>query len=262
MRSENNEWLSLLAKGKGYTRVLKVLDPSIRYAEYELVVLQPDHFLPDDSLLPLYSRQQIEVVGFKHYKMAADRVLREYPGHDTSQRFPPFRFIGNRNRVGHTINPYLVILAAEIKFRRYLAANGPQLPPVYDSLMRKTIQVAELLYFLPSDRESAFHDPVVIDMEAFHTPVDFVDAEMGFRTGADDESGGSTARQQKRTAASGGGTRRPDADYWRHMLSGRDLELNNDDLDVLREIEESNRAASSHGQSLEQVEMWRDILEV
>ncbi len=157
-----------------------------------------------------------------------------------------------------TGNPYLVILAAEIKFRRYLSANGPQLPPVYDSLMRKTIQVAELLYFRPADRASAFHDPIVVDMKAFHAPVDKVDAEMGFRTGTD-ESGGSTARQKRRTAAGGGGTRRADADYWRHMLSGRgrfqifivgfltdcedpliDLELNDDDLDVLREIEESN----------------------
>jgi len=126
--------------------------------------------------------------------------------------------------------------------------------------MRKTLQVAELLYFRPADRGSAFREPIVVDMAAFHTPVDFVDVEMGFRTGADDESGGSTARQQRRTAASGGGTRRADADYWRHMLSGRgrfqrfiggfltdceyplvDLELNDDDLDVLREIEESNK---------------------
>lgn len=153
--------------------------------------------------------------------MAPDLVLREQTGDDTlSPRFPPFRFLGIRNQMGHTMNPFLVILAAEIKFRRYLAADGLRLPPVYDSLMRKTIQVADLLYFLPAKRRSAFHDPIVVDMQAFHAPVNFVDAEMGFRTGGD-ESGGSTARQQKRTAAGGGGTRRADADYWRHMLSGR-----------------------------------------
>jgi len=201
--------------------------------------------------------------------MADDRVLREQPGHNASQRFPPFGFIGKRNQVGHTINPYLVILAAEIKFRRYLAANGPPLPPLYDSLMRKTIQVAELLYFVPADPESAFHDPIVVDMEAFYSTVEVVDAEMGFRTGADEESGGSTARQQRRTAAGGGGgTKRADAEYWRHMLSGRgrfqnfivglltdseyplvDLALNNDDLDVLHEIEESNRGEPARSTS-------------
>ena len=84
--------------------------------------------------------------------MAVDHVLREQTGNDQdSNRFPPFRFIGLRNQIGRTINPFLVILAAEIKFRRYFAADGPRLPPVYDSLMRKTIQVAELLYFLPQE---------------------------------------------------------------------------------------------------------------
>ena len=187
-------------------------------------MLQPHHFLPDDALLPLYSRQHgREVIGLQHYKMAADRVLREQTVDDSdtvSKRFPPFRFIGIRNQVGHTINPFLIILAAEIKFRRYLAADGPQLPPVYDSLLRKTIQVADLLYFLPAEPQSAFHDPIVIDLQAFYAPVDFVDAEMGFRTGGD-QSGGSTARQQQRTAAGGSGTRRADADHWRHLLSGR-----------------------------------------
>ena len=160
--------------------------------------------------------------------------------------------------------------------------------------MRQTIQVAELLYFRPADRASAFHDPIVVDMKAFHTPVDKVDVEMSFQTSTD-ESGGSTARQQRRTAAGGDGTRRADADYWCHMLSGRgrfqifivgfltdcedsliDLELNDDDLDVLREITEVSStvnfgstprhrhfiATSSHGQSLEQVEMWRETVEV
>ena len=197
--------------------------------------------------------------------MADDRVLREQPGHDTSPRFPTFRFIGIRNQDGHTINPYLVILAAEIKFRRYLAADGPQLPPVYDALMRKTIKAAELLYFVPADAGAAFRDPILVDMEAYYSTIESTDSEMGFRTGTNEESGSSTARKQRRTAAAGGGggggggTRRADADYWRHMLSGRgrfqnftsyfltdheyplvDLALD-DDLDVLHEIEESNK---------------------
>ena len=57
--------------------------------------------------------------------------------------------------------------------------------------MRKTIQVADLLYFLPEEPQTAFRDPIVIDLQAFYSPVNFVDAEMGFRIG--DESGGSTA---------------------------------------------------------------------
>lgn len=130
--------------------------------------------------------------------------------------------------------------------------------------MDKTIEVAELLYFQPAGPLPALHHPFEADMTAFHTEVKFDDAEMGFRTRANDESGGSTARQERQPAAVGGGTRRGDVDYWR--LSGRgrfqvfffffiitagflfdteysmvDLELNDDDLDVLFEIEESNR---------------------
>src|SRR5882757_11178592 len=104
--------------------LMQWLDPSVLLSEYELVVLQPYHFLPDDSLLPFCSRRRDHrVLEVHHYKMA-DRVLRQYPGNDTSERFPPFQFKGLRAFLGHAINPYLVILAAEIKFRRYLAANG------------------------------------------------------------------------------------------------------------------------------------------
>ena len=163
--------------------------------------------------------------------------------------------------MGHTINPFLVILAAEIKFRRYLAADGPRLPPVYDALMRKTIQVADLLSisYLQSFNLGSM-TPIVIDLQAFYAPVSFVDAEMRFQTDGN-ESSGSTAGQQRQTAAVGDGTRRADdADYWRRMLSGRgrfqtvsvgsltycehllvDLELNDNDSDIPHEIQESNR---------------------
>jgi hypothetical protein len=68
-------------------------------------------------------------------------MLREFPGNDTSERFPPFHFKGLRAFLGHAINPYLVILAAEIKFRRYLAANGPELPEEYQLLVDKSMEV-------------------------------------------------------------------------------------------------------------------------
>lgn len=152
-------------------------------------------------------------------------MVRKIPGDDSADRFPPFCFIGHRTLAVHTSNPYLVILAAEIKFRRYLAANGPPLPPVYDSLMRKTIRVAELLYFRPVGLEDNFYTPtnfVVVGTEGTHALVNKFDGtEMAFQIGADDESRGSTVRQQERPASSGGGTGRDDADYWRYMLSGR-----------------------------------------
>ena len=131
----------------------------------------------------------------KQYKMA-DRVLRKFPGNDISERFPPFCFLGNRVLLGHTVNPYLVILDAEIKFRRYLAADGPELPPDYKSLMEKNHRV---------------------DMAAFHFELNFNDAELGFQIHVD-ESGASTARQQKPAVGGGGETRRADAVHWRHAF--------------------------------------------
>jgi hypothetical protein len=137
---------------------------SVLLPEYELVVLQPDHFLPDDSLLHFYSRRtDHRVLGVHHYEMA-DRVLRKFPGNDTSERFPSFQFKGLRAFLGHAINPYVVVLAAEIKFRGYLAANGPELPQDYKSLMDKTIEVAELLYFQPARPLPTFYHPFEVDM--------------------------------------------------------------------------------------------------
>ena len=114
----------------------------------------------------------------------ANRVLRKFPANDTSERFPPFQFKGLRAFLGHAINPYLVILAAEIKLRRYLAANGPELPQDYKSLMDKTIEVTELLYFQPAGPPPAFYHPFQVDVVAFHAEAKFDNAEMGFWTRA------------------------------------------------------------------------------
>jgi hypothetical protein len=89
--------------------------------------------------------------------------------------------------------------------------------------MRKTIAVAELLYFQPVGPLPGFTTSmhVKVDMERYHAPVDFGVGHMGFITGAAEESSGSTAQRQRQPSAGGGGTRHADADYWRHMLSGR-----------------------------------------
>ena len=195
-----------------------MLDPSVLFYEYELVILRPDHFLPDDSLLPCYSRRQDHRVQGMHLYKMTDRMLRRFK--TNGERFPPFQFKGLRPFLGQVINPYLVILAAEIKFRRYLAASGPELPQDYKSLVDKTIEVAELLYFQPVGPPATFYLPV--DMAMFHTEAKFNDVAMGFQSLAHDKFGvgGSTPRQARQPATGGGETRHADTDHWRYMLSG------------------------------------------
>jgi hypothetical protein len=203
------------------------LNQSVRIAEYELVVLQPHHFLPDSSILLFYDRRGGTVSALTVCKIV-EKVLRQSPWANDSPTYPVFQTI--RSNLEHNLNPYLVILAAEIKFRRYLAANGPSLPPVYDSLMRKTLEVADLLYFQPERRahdSSAGFTYVPVNIKSHYAQVNSVDSdlaqlEMGFRTGAEAESGGSTARQRQ-PAAGGSRTRPKDADYWRHLMSGRGM---------------------------------------
>ena len=48
------------------------------------------------------------------------------------------------------LNPYLVVLAAEIKFRRFKKSpDRHALPLEYETIMDKTIKVADLLYYMP-----------------------------------------------------------------------------------------------------------------
>jgi len=70
IKAENDVWASHSERGIVYMRELKLLDDSTRLADYELVILQPEHFLPDNSVLPFYNRRQsdgkvVEVKGFK-----------------------------------------------------------------------------------------------------------------------------------------------------------------------------------------------------
>jgi len=80
------------------------------------VLLRPEHFLPDKSVLTVYGQ-----VTTKTYMIGSDRHLRRSPANDVEicERFPPFAFDYRRSR-GLPLNTLLVILNAEIKFRRYL----------------------------------------------------------------------------------------------------------------------------------------------
>jgi len=136
-----------------------------------------------------------------------------------------------------------VILAAEIKFRRYRASpNAPRLDADYEALIAKTNDLANLLYWEPltganAQRFFPSEPGEKMDVDEAGTDESEVprDSEMGFR-GENDDAGGSTARPLKGK----GSARRPDID-WCSLLSGHDLPLDADDLKLLHEMEPSNR---------------------
>ena len=155
------------------------------------------------------------------YQVDSNGVLREAPLTTDTPRYPSFHFSGTRER-GDRLNPYLVILAAEIKFRRYRASpNAPRLDAEYETLIAKTINVANLLYWEPltganAQRFFPLEPREKMDIDGDGTDESEVtrESEMGIR-GENEDAGSPTARPLKWK----GGARRSDVD-WRSLLSG------------------------------------------
>src|SRR5688572_20015248 len=111
-----------------------------------MVVLHPSHFLPVGNLLKVYRPPSSDVA---LYGMAQDGVLRRAsveevddgflrptPIADDAPRFPSFKFEAPTPRdptYFETLNPYLVILSAHIKFRRYKRSDWPPLETHYQA---------------------------------------------------------------------------------------------------------------------------------
>lgn len=168
-------------------------------AEYELVVLQPKHFLPKGSILTRYPVPGTQGGIPRHYQIDSKRVLKEAPATEDSPRYPSFRFTGNREPK-KKLNPLFVVLAGEIKFRRYRRApNALTLDAYYESLITKSMYLADLLYLKPGDvfpadkNLSTSDDGMEIDDEGETESQEFFDAELGFRN-EETSAGGSTAR--------------------------------------------------------------------
>ncbi|PPQ91148.1 hypothetical protein CVT25_002462, partial [Psilocybe cyanescens] len=220
----------------------KFLDP-----HYELVALRPEHMLPDGKVLITYSRDANgQVVSHKTYVPGPDHTLRESPGDLISSRFPSFQFGYPRSK--GPLNPFLVILNAEIKFRRYLRQT--QLPPLplpadVMSLINLTIYLIELIYWkpviqpdTPAARLFLTYGSVTDPNQDSQSMSEPSDADMGYLSD-DNEDQILTIRAQPY-----GEIRRPGYDatledrrsYGQHLLSGRDLPFDTDDQRLLEEL--------------------------
>ncbi|KAF8631722.1 hypothetical protein AX15_002227 [Amanita polypyramis BW_CC] len=131
VQSDNNRrQLAMHDRGIDIRCSLDFNRPRFTKPEYELVALHPEHFLPLGSMLTVYD-----------------------PGtspHPSSPRLPALHRVSeDREPMGQRLNVFLVIINAEIKFRRYFAMAQPttSLPADVINLMYRTMNLVRLLYW-------------------------------------------------------------------------------------------------------------------
>ncbi|TFK62510.1 hypothetical protein BDN72DRAFT_848574 [Pluteus cervinus] len=166
LKIENENMATAAKRGdRTYVRQLRS-SPAFLNAQYELVALHPKHLLPNNSELLIYDHSTPQPTR-KTYVTGSDNNLREWVGEDdTGPRIPAFSF--DLRPTGEQLNPFLVILNAVIKFRRYDRITSPKdpLPSEITELMEKTKELVELIYWKPSveqdgdDQHSEGYDEV------------------------------------------------------------------------------------------------------
>ncbi|KAF6751357.1 hypothetical protein DFP72DRAFT_1071557 [Ephemerocybe angulata] len=145
VESENEKYDKL-----GISRCFDFNNAPLSDAEFEMVLLHPNHLLPKGSTIAMHtlhrSADNTERLIGKLYMIAKDGALRE--GLDpTSPRFPAFCHTRTENH----INPFLVILNAEIAIRRFKRSGDyfNSLCTEYKDLITQTMHLADLLYHPP-----------------------------------------------------------------------------------------------------------------
>ncbi|PPQ97871.1 hypothetical protein CVT26_013040 [Gymnopilus dilepis] len=134
-----------------YQRFFQLDKEPFSNAQYELVLVYPNHFLPNGSALTMHfphPENEDELVA-KLYMIGNDGVLRE--GRDSnSPRFPAFYAPDSDREQQHRVNPFLAIIYAEIVFRRYLRSSPTKaLPAEYQELVDLTTAVVKEIYHPP-----------------------------------------------------------------------------------------------------------------
>ena len=103
--------------------------------------MHPEHFLPRGTGLLVQGGQ-----GVVPYVAAPDGALR-IGGEDTSDRFPSFD-CPNARAPEKMLNPFLVVVNADMAFRRFRRQSYP-LGNEYSELVDLTISLVEKIYFQP-----------------------------------------------------------------------------------------------------------------
>ena len=248
VKEQNRVWQDRFDSGRSYVRDFDVSlpfgsthaylltcssqlfsDPIVN-AQYELVVLHPEHFLPKGTGLTVYTHANGQLSG-KSYVIGQDRTLRESPGTLDCPRLPAFDFDADRSST-LPLNVFLVLLNAGIKFRRYkrmlLSQHLPNLPKDVEDLIDTTIQLVDLIYWKPVETLTPYQERAARSAPAMEVDVqDVQDGEMGIRTNVEDDDEASIERSRypavKRPGANAILEER--RDYGQYLMSGRGRSL-------------------------------------
>ena len=194
-----------------------------------MVVLHPEHFLPNGDL------SFYDGTSTKHYSIGHDRALREAPGDsDNCPRLPPFSFDAPREK-GKRLNPFLVILNAEIRFRRFRKMGLAPLCQHYEELIDLTIQLVQLIYHQPLV-EAIFerlYKRHCDHMLVYPKTSAAMDVDLGkVRSKTDDQAESDhTIRSSRRSRTGAGVVRNPGPgaaadeliEYGQYLMSGRGM---------------------------------------
>jgi len=199
------------------------LDPPISELKYELVVLHPEHLLPNGNDLTVFHRTNGQL-DKKSYVIGPDRTLRESPGTGDSGRLPPFSF--DLRPPDLPLNPFLVILNADIKFRRYLRRTQPrELATDVKILINKTLELVNLIYWRPADEAKStavLRD--LLDTDDVSSPSLSQDEDISEFGARDGEAADSTDKQPNagfaRRWPDNNGSLEGRRDYMQYLLSG------------------------------------------
>jgi len=256
--------------GRIYFRRFCLGAPPVCNTQYELVALHPEHFLPPGNVLTVYDHSNGQVTR-KTYVAAPDRILRESPGTDNTFPCLPSFMLDSNRPVEQMLNPFLVVLNAEIKFRRYLRLPQPPQTPLPDDVMElimKTTKLVDLIYWKPSVQ------PNTIAAQSLQDRADLdCDGDTQFtRTGQKEEEREHTIGEYNygygRDPPGDNATLDERRDYMQYLISGRDFDLDSEDEEFLEELHsqggpkvEGMDVSPGHAANQAAVREWQRTLE-
>ena len=185
--------------------------------------MHPQHFLPRGAGLLVQGGQ-----GVVPYMAAPDGALR-IGGEDTGDRFPSFD-APNARVTKKLLNPFLVVINADMAFRRFRRQSYP-LGNEYSELVDLTISLVEKIYFQPiiADMQRMMKFPLRSTQDADDVEMGGVD-EVGAKAG-DEKDMTITQKNGHRSSRMGRIVKRPGPgaphekviEYYQYLMSGQGM---------------------------------------